>query len=140
MALWHHCCSQPTRMCMCVSVRAHTHVVTWCTRNTHSQRLNTHTHTHTHTYTHIHTHAWRARAWFRHPNTHTRTHSRAPTRAGCGSSLLATDVLWSDPVAEPGLRENEARGVGLIFGPDVTEVRGCAYGQAAQGRGWERRL
>ncbi|KXZ48137.1 hypothetical protein GPECTOR_30g233 [Gonium pectorale] len=41
---------------------------------------------------------------------------------GCGSSLLATDVLWSDPVAAPGLRENDARGVGLVFGPDVTEA------------------
>ncbi|KAG2485825.1 hypothetical protein HYH03_015408 [Edaphochlamys debaryana] len=41
---------------------------------------------------------------------------------GCGSSLLATDVLWSDPVAAPGIQENEARGVGLIFGPDVTEA------------------
>ncbi|PNG99897.1 Serine/threonine-protein phosphatase 7, partial [Tetrabaena socialis] len=41
---------------------------------------------------------------------------------GCGTSLLATDVLWSDPVAEPGFSENEARGVGLVFGPDVTEA------------------
>lgn len=40
---------------------------------------------------------------------------------GRGASLLATDVLWSDPVAEPGLRENDARGVGLVFGPDITQ-------------------
>lgn len=31
-------------------------------------------------------------------------------------------MLWSDPVAEPGLQINEARGVGLTFGPDVTQV------------------
>ena len=41
---------------------------------------------------------------------------------GVGSSVVAADVLWSDPVAEPGLRANVARGVGLIFGPDVTQV------------------
>ena len=41
---------------------------------------------------------------------------------GLGSSMVATDVLWSDPVAEPGLQANTARGVGLIFGPDVTQV------------------
>ncbi len=47
----------------------------------------------------------------------------APLPPGCGTSLLATDVLWSDPVAEPGFHENDARGVGLTFGPDMTEVR-----------------
>lgn len=36
--------------------------------------------------------------------------------------MVAADVLWSDPVMEPGLRENEQRGVGLTFGPDVTQV------------------
>lgn len=41
---------------------------------------------------------------------------------GFGSSVVAADVLWSDPVAEPGLRANAARGVGLIFGPDITQV------------------
>ena len=41
---------------------------------------------------------------------------------GLGSSVVAADVLWSDPVADPGLRSNTARGVGLIFGPDVTQV------------------
>lgn len=42
--------------------------------------------------------------------------------AGCGSSVVAADVLWSDPVVEPGLQINDARGVGLTFGPDVTQV------------------
>lgn len=41
---------------------------------------------------------------------------------GTGASIVATDVLWSDPVTEPGIRTNDARGVGLIFGPDITEV------------------
>lgn len=41
---------------------------------------------------------------------------------GMGSTVLATDVLWSDPVREPGLRTNAVRGVGLVFGPDITEV------------------
>ena len=41
---------------------------------------------------------------------------------GTGKSVIATDVLWSDPMATPGLVENEARGVGLLFGPDVTQV------------------
>lgn len=36
--------------------------------------------------------------------------------------MIATDVLWSDPAPGPGLVENEARGVGLLFGPDVTQV------------------
>ncbi len=43
--------------------------------------------------------------------------------SGLGASLVATDVMWSDPVAEPGLRTNDARGVGLVFGPDATQVR-----------------
>lgn len=43
---------------------------------------------------------------------------------GLGASRLATDVLWSDPVGEPGFQPNLARGVGMVFGPDVTEVRG----------------
>jgi len=37
-------------------------------------------------------------------------------------SVIAADVLWSDPVCEPGLRNNDARGVGLTFGPDVTHA------------------
>ena len=42
---------------------------------------------------------------------------------GRGTSVVAADVLWSDPVLEEGLQENELRGVGVIFGPDVTQVR-----------------
>lgn len=42
---------------------------------------------------------------------------------GAGKAVVATDVMWSDPASEPGLVENEARGVGLLFGPDVTQVR-----------------
>lgn len=39
-----------------------------------------------------------------------------------GPSRLASDVLWSDPVKEESVfEENEARGIGLIFGPDTTE-------------------
>jgi hypothetical protein len=40
---------------------------------------------------------------------------------GLGASRLASDVLWSDPVGEPGFQPNLARGVGMCFGPDVTE-------------------
>lgn len=43
---------------------------------------------------------------------------------GLGASRLAADVLWSDPVGEPGFQPNVARGVGMVFGPDVTEVGG----------------
>lgn len=32
-----------------------------------------------------------------------------------------TDVLWSDPTMESGLKENDVRGLGLIFGPDITD-------------------
>ena len=31
--------------------------------------------------------------------------------------------MWSDPSAEAGMQLNDGRGVGLIFGSDVTEVR-----------------
>jgi serine/threonine-protein phosphatase 5 len=40
---------------------------------------------------------------------------------GLGESQLAADVLWSDPSNEPGLSENYARGIGMVFGPEVTE-------------------
>lgn len=40
--------------------------------------------------------------------------------AGSLKNLVACDVLWSDPVNEPGIRVNEARGCGTVFGPDVT--------------------
>lgn len=39
---------------------------------------------------------------------------------GLGLSRVATDVLWSDPVATPGFQLNTSRGVGMVFGPDVT--------------------
>ena len=42
--------------------------------------------------------------------------------AGLGASKTATEVLWSDPAKAPGLFANESRGVGLIFGPDITKV------------------
>lgn len=42
--------------------------------------------------------------------------------SGAGKSVIATDVLWSDPSNQPGLMENAARGVGLLFGPDITQV------------------
>lgn len=41
---------------------------------------------------------------------------------GRGSTVVATNVLWSDPVATPGLEPNTCRGVGVTFGPDVTQV------------------
>lgn len=44
---------------------------------------------------------------------------------GLGVARLASDVLWSDPVNEPGFQLNVGRGVGMIFGPDVTEVGGA---------------
>ncbi|KAK3262465.1 hypothetical protein CYMTET_28683 [Cymbomonas tetramitiformis] len=40
---------------------------------------------------------------------------------GTGASILATDVLWSDPMRADGLKLNHARGVGLLFGPDATQ-------------------
>lgn len=39
---------------------------------------------------------------------------------GSLKNLVACDVLWSDPVNDPGIRVNEARGCGTVFGPDVT--------------------
>lgn len=38
-----------------------------------------------------------------------------------GSKGLMTELLWSDPQEEPG-RAPSKRGVGLQFGPDVTET------------------
>jgi serine/threonine-protein phosphatase 5 len=52
--------------------------------------------------------------------------------AGLGAGRLATDVLWSDPVTEPGFQENEARGIGMTFGPDITEVSGWALSAELQ--------
>lgn len=42
--------------------------------------------------------------------------------AGQGSTVVAADVMWSDPSAEPGLHMNDSRGVGVVFGADITEV------------------
>lgn len=41
--------------------------------------------------------------------------------SGLGSSQLAADVLWSDPSNNPGFVENYGRGIGMVFGPDITE-------------------
>ncbi|MEW5312630.1 MAG: hypothetical protein WDW38_004250 [Sanguina aurantia] len=41
---------------------------------------------------------------------------------GRKQSTLATDVLWSDPSATEGLGTNDTRGVGLLFGPDITKA------------------
>jgi len=39
---------------------------------------------------------------------------------GEGRTMIAGDVLWSDPIAEDGLRHNDARGIGIQFGPAQT--------------------
>jgi serine/threonine-protein phosphatase 5 len=41
--------------------------------------------------------------------------------SGYGAGQLAADIMWSDPVMDPGFEENSARGIGMAFGPDVTE-------------------
>lgn len=41
--------------------------------------------------------------------------------SGQGSTVVAADVMWSDPSAEPGLHMNDSRGVGVVFGADITE-------------------
>lgn len=45
-----------------------------------------------------------------------------PDPDGEGTSRLASDVLWSDPGMDSGFVENEKREIGMIFGPDITEV------------------
>jgi len=40
---------------------------------------------------------------------------------GTGNSVIASDVMWSDPTQVRGMRLNESRGIGLEFGPDATE-------------------
>ncbi|XP_022960395.1 serine/threonine-protein phosphatase 7-like isoform X1 [Cucurbita moschata] len=37
-------------------------------------------------------------------------------------NIILADVLWSDPSKVDGLRKNQARGAGLLWGPDVTEA------------------
>lgn len=39
---------------------------------------------------------------------------------GKGPNLIPGDVPWSDPSMEKGLSPNEGRGLGLLWGPDVT--------------------
>ncbi|GBG93016.1 hypothetical protein CBR_g58154 [Chara braunii] len=41
--------------------------------------------------------------------------------SGTGMSAILGDILWSDPSSEPGLKPNDGRGIGLLFGPDITE-------------------
>lgn len=41
--------------------------------------------------------------------------------SGMGASRLAADVQWSDPTKTPGFLENDARGIGMTFGPEITE-------------------
>lgn len=38
------------------------------------------------------------------------------------AQLIASDLVWSDPSPTAGMGHNMLRGVGQVFGPDVTEV------------------
>jgi serine/threonine-protein phosphatase 5 len=38
-----------------------------------------------------------------------------------GQNLIPGDVLWSDPSLEMGLSPNKERGIGLLWGPDITQ-------------------
>ncbi|KAK3122136.1 hypothetical protein QOZ80_8BG0665560 [Eleusine coracana subsp. coracana] len=38
-----------------------------------------------------------------------------------GPNLIPGDVLWSDPSLELGLSSNTERGIGLLWGPDITQ-------------------
>jgi hypothetical protein len=38
------------------------------------------------------------------------------------AQLIASDLVWSDPSPTAGMEHNSLRGVGRVFGPDVTEV------------------
>ncbi|CAG9464490.1 unnamed protein product [Pedinophyceae sp. YPF-701] len=40
---------------------------------------------------------------------------------GVGTSVVASDVLWSDPTPSEGFMGNNARGIGMLYGPDYTE-------------------
>lgn len=37
---------------------------------------------------------------------------------------MASDIVWSDPSPSDGHRPNRLRGVGTVFGPDITQVVG----------------
>lgn len=52
---------------------------------------------------------------------------------GLGAARLASDVLWSDPVRDAGFQLNTTRNIGMVFGPDITEV--CVGGGGRVG-GW----
>lgn len=51
---------------------------------------------------------------------------------GTGAARLATDVLWSDPLLDPGFHFNTTRNIGMVFGPDVTQARRAADGSAGK--------
>ena len=38
-----------------------------------------------------------------------------------GQNLIPGDVLWSDPSLQMGLSPNQERGIGLLWGPDITQ-------------------
>ncbi|KAG0524539.1 hypothetical protein BDA96_07G220300 [Sorghum bicolor] len=38
-----------------------------------------------------------------------------------GTNLIPGDVLWSDPSLQMGLSPNKERGIGLLWGPDITQ-------------------
>lgn len=44
------------------------------------------------------------------------------------AQLLPSDVTWSDPSPQPGHRPNQQRGIGTLFGPDVTQAFMSANG------------
>ncbi|CAL8070984.1 unnamed protein product [Calicophoron daubneyi] len=47
-----------------------------------------------------------------------------PLRIGlvdCQTEMQCQDILWSDPSTNLGIEENSRRGVGCLFGPDVSE-------------------
>lgn len=43
------------------------------------------------------------------------------TDSSVKSELHFTDMIWSDPIATPG-RYRSPRGIGILFGPDITEA------------------
>jgi len=62
---------------------------------------------------------------YRHPNGQLGTLSdllAADRRDPDPHNLPLSDVLWSDPSDQPGMRHNKIRGLGVYFGPDVTNL------------------